>query len=105
MEKLQRYLWPGNVRELKNVIERLVIMVPGPRIDVYALPTSILEATTLAADAREHASLQEAREEFEKEFILRKLIEHRGNVSRTAEAIKVERSNLYKKLKMYDLDF
>jgi len=105
MEKFQRYPWPGNVRELKNVIERLVIMVPGNRIDVYALPTNILESTALSASPYEHASLQEAREQFEKEYILRKLIEHQGNVSKTAEAIKVERSNLYKKLKLYDLDF
>lgn len=104
MEKLQLYRWPGNVRELKNMIERLVIMVRGQRIDVYDLPTPILEGTTLAGP-EEQASLQEARERFEKEFILRKLIEHRGNVSKTAEAIKVERSNLYKKLKTYDLDF
>ncbi|MBI2822299.1 MAG: sigma-54-dependent Fis family transcriptional regulator [Acidobacteria bacterium] len=105
MEKLQRYPWPGNVRELKNVIERLVIMVPGPRIDVYALPPNVLESTTLAGSPNNQTSLQQAREQFEKEFILRKLIEHKGNVSKTAEAIKVERSNLYKKLKMYDLDF
>ena len=105
MEKLQLYRWPGNVRELKNVLERLVIMVQGSRIDVYDLPTPILESTTLGGTPERQASLQEAREQFEKEFILRKLIEHKGNVSRTAEAIKVERSNLYKKLKMYDLDF
>lgn len=105
MEKLQRYQWPGNVRELKNVIERLVIMVPGPSIDVFALPPSILESTALSASLDNHTSLQQAREQFEKEFILRKLIEYKGNISRTAEAIKVERSNLYKKLKMYDLDF
>ncbi len=105
MEKFQRYCWPGNIRELKNAIERLVIMVPGPRIDVYALPTNILESTALASSPYDNASLHEAREQFEKEFILRKLIEHQGNVSKTAEAIKVERSNLYKKLKMYDLDF
>lgn len=105
MEKFQRYHWPGNIRELKNVIERLVIMIPGPRIDVYALPTNILESTALSGNPYENASLHQAREQFEKEFILRKLIEHQGNVSKTAEAIKVERSNLYKKLKMYDLDF
>ncbi|MBI3939888.1 MAG: sigma-54-dependent Fis family transcriptional regulator [Acidobacteria bacterium] len=105
MEKLQRYPWPGNVRELKNVVERLVIMVPGPRIDIYALPTSILETTSLSGSPEEYPTLQQAREQFEKEFILRKLIENKGNVSKTAEAIKVERSNLYKKLKAYDLEF
>lgn len=104
------YEWPGNVRELKNIVERLVIMTPGSTITVNQLPDYIS-----ASDARantgsrvetflERSSLREAREEFEKEFILQKLEENDWNISKTAEAIELERSNLHRKIKSYGID-
>lgn len=111
LEMLVNCAWPGNVRELKNVVERLVIMTPGKSITASHIPESIAygdasrDAGTGRLDAvLELASLREAREEFEKEFILQKLEEHNWNISKTAESIELERSNLYRKLKSYGID-
>ncbi|WP_183360776.1 sigma-54-dependent transcriptional regulator [Geomonas limicola] len=111
MEALRRYDWPGNVRELKNIVERLVIMTSGGTITVNHLPDYFRgepggrEAGGGRLDSvLELSSLREAREEFEKEFIIQKLEEHDWNVSRTAEAIELERSNLHRKIKSYGID-
>jgi two-component system nitrogen regulation response regulator NtrX len=111
MELLKDYEWPGNVRELKNIIERLVIMTEGGVIDVAALPlfmTSHGVTRELMPSRLENVlecnTLREAREEFEKEFILQKLEENNWNVSRTAEIIELERSNLYRKMKSYGIE-
>ena len=104
------YEWPGNVRELKNIIERLVIMTPGSTISVNQLPDYIAAGdvrTTGGSKVEaflERSSLREAREEFEKEFILQKLEENDWNISKTAEAIELERSNLHRKIKSYGID-
>jgi two-component system, NtrC family, nitrogen regulation response regulator NtrX len=106
---LSRLPWPGNVRELRNIIERLVIMTPDETIEVRHLPASLLvglpaEGPALAALApAEPGTLAEAREDFERRFILAKYHECGGNMSRTAEALGVERSNLYRKMKGYGL--
>jgi two-component system, NtrC family, nitrogen regulation response regulator NtrX len=107
---LSRRPWPGNVRELRNIIERLVIMTPGDTIELRHLPASLLEglpagaAPPEAGEAPEApATLAGAREDFERRFILAKYRECGGNMSRTAEALGVERSNLYRKMKGYGL--
>jgi two-component system, NtrC family, nitrogen regulation response regulator NtrX len=111
MEAMKRYDWPGNVRELKNIVERLVIMTPGGTITMNHLPDYLCaEANGKEAgggrldSVLELSSLREAREEFEKEFIIQKLEENDWNVSRTAEAIELERSNLHRKIKSYGID-
>lgn len=111
MAVLKSGTWPGNVRELKNVVERLVIMTPGKTITINHIPESIVsgEAVIEGAPGRldtvlELHTLREAREEFEKEFILQKLEENGWNISKTAEAIELERSNLYRKMKSYGID-
>ncbi len=106
MEVLENYPWPGNVRELKNIMERIVIMTPQPRIDIYDLPEPILNRTLLARQNQEEASsLQDAREKFEREYILQKLMEFKGNVSRAAQALQIERSNLYRKMKQLGIPY
>ena len=99
--------WPGNVRELRNIIERLVIMTPGDTIERRHLPASLLETLPAEAAAEDAGvgggSLVEAREAFERRYILEKYRECGGNMSRTAEALGVERSNLYRKMKAYGL--
>jgi two-component system nitrogen regulation response regulator NtrX len=102
MECLQRYSWPGNVRELKNTVERLAIMLPKTHIGLLDLPVSILKSVGEAA-GDERSQWQKARDEWEKEFILRSLAENDGNISRTAAAIGMERSHLHRKLKSYSL--
>ena len=99
---LQEYRWPGNVRELRNLIERLVIMVPGERIERRHLPPALQRdagRAEISTASGSFFSLQEARAAYERDYILRKLEEHRGNVSRTAEALGLERSHLYRKMK------
>ena len=101
LEVFAGYAWPGNVRELKNVIERLVIMVPGERLESRHLPPELFrESRRPLAEA---ATLQEARTDTEREFILRKLEENRWNVSRTAAAVGLERSHLHRKMKALGL--
>jgi two-component system nitrogen regulation response regulator NtrX len=107
LEVLKKYHWPGNVRELKNLVERLVIMTPEKRIQAKAIPQPFNREPT-ANDEFELGlsvgSYKEAKTNFEKAFIARKLIEFNGNISQTAEAIGVERSNLHKKIKSYGLE-
>jgi two-component system nitrogen regulation response regulator NtrX len=90
------------VRELRNVIERLMIMVPGDAIsatDLSFLDPSVLTRAAAPDAAGERQTLHEARDQFERELILRTLAEQQGNMSRTAEVLAVERSNLYRKMK------
>jgi len=103
---LRAYRWPGNVRELRNVIERLMIMVPGDTIGAQNL--AFLEgAGVAAADAYTTPGgflpLQEARGQFERDYILRVLAAQQGNISRTADVLGVERSNLYRKMRAFGI--
>jgi two-component system nitrogen regulation response regulator NtrX len=103
---LQRYSWPGNVRELRNVIERLMIMVPGETIsasDVSFLDRGAAARPPAAEPPAVRLTLHEARERFERELILRTLAEQQGNMSRTAEVLGVERSNLYRKMRAFGI--
>jgi two-component system, NtrC family, nitrogen regulation response regulator NtrX len=97
MSILVDYAWPGNVRELRNLMERLVIMNPQARIEARHIPLNRQRRVVDAGDR--FGSLQEVREAAERDYILRKLEEAGGNVSRTAELVGLERSNLYKKMK------
>ena len=110
VEMMKNYDWPGNVRELKNIVERLVIMTPERTITDKHIPEYIggvkdretgLPRLDTFLDIN---SLREAREEFEKEFILQKLEENDWNISKTAESIELERSNLQRKIKSYGID-
>jgi two-component system nitrogen regulation response regulator NtrX len=100
--RMRQYAWPGNVRELRNVIERLIIMVSGDTITVQDLGflgrDGVPDAPAAPGPAR---PLSEARDEFEKDYILQTLAAQQGNMSRTAEVLGVERSNLYKKLRAF----
>jgi two-component system, NtrC family, nitrogen regulation response regulator NtrX len=107
LDILEGYPWPGNVRELRNIMERIIIMTHQSRIDMYDLPEPILNRTILTQGEQEEeeASLQEAKERFEKEFILQKLVEYKGSVSRAAQALRIERSNLYRKIKQLGIPY
>jgi len=95
---LQEHHWPGNVRELRNLIERIVILNPQVRIDGRHIPLQTARRSTAERTER-FGSLQEVREAVEREYILTKLEETNGNVTRTAELLGLERSNLYRKMK------
>lgn len=98
MEILVRYPWPGNVRELRNLVERLVIVCPQAHIEPHHLPPELFRGV---AESPHHpySTLHEARSAYEREFILRKLQEHRWNMTQTASALGLERSHLYRKMK------
>lgn len=110
IDKLKRYSWPGNLRELKNVVERILIITPGRVISAEDL--SGLSGDQLAEAVSSHppeggharSALRDARENFEREFIIQKLEENDWNISRTAELIELERSNLHRKIKSYGID-
>ncbi len=102
--RLQHYPWPGNVRELRNVIERLMIMVPGDTItaqDLGFLGHDDVPAAPSVVDTS--VPLAEARDRFERHYILQALATQQGNISRTADVLGVERSNLYKKMKAFGI--
>ena len=98
IEVMMRYSWPGNVRELRNVIERLVIVCPQAHIEPHHLPPELFRSSGHTPQAPP-ATLHEARAAYERDFILRKLEENQWNMTRTASAIGLERSHLYRKMK------
>jgi two-component system nitrogen regulation response regulator NtrX len=88
------------VRELKNIIERFVIMNPSDSIDVKYVPS--FKETRM--EYYNYKTMKEARDKFEKDFILRKLQENNWNISRTAEELEIERSNLHRKIKSLGIE-
>jgi len=104
MEKLMQYSWTGNVRELRNFIERIYILIPGDFVDVPELKVAGLVQEVSRVPVDEEVTLREARADFEKDFILQKINENNGNISKTAEIIGIERSYLHRKIKSYGID-
>lgn len=106
MEKMLAYAWPGNVRELKNFIERVYILTPGEFVDVHDLRfAGLIEgADEKSVEMQDMSTFREARAQFEKEYLLRKIAENNGNISKTAEVIGLERSYLHRKIKAYGID-
>jgi two-component system nitrogen regulation response regulator NtrX len=100
---LADYPWPGNVRELRNLMERIVIMNPQNRIDARHIPLDRTRRAVFYRPAERFGSLQDVREAAEREYIVRKLEETKGNVTRAAEALGLERSHLYRKMKALGL--
>ena len=102
---LETHDWPGNVRELRNVLERLAIMVAGRTIGSEDL-TFLAGGGARAPEsgrAGKALPLHAAREQFERDYIVRALVAHRGNISRTADVLGVERSNLYRKMRTFGI--
>ncbi|MCZ2073981.1 MAG: sigma-54-dependent Fis family transcriptional regulator [Bryobacteraceae bacterium] len=93
------YHWPGNVRELRNLVERIVIMNPQVRVDARHIPIHPTRRAVYERPPDRLGTLQEVREAAERDYILRKLEEVKGNVTRTAELLGLERSNLYRKMR------
>ncbi|HXK25449.1 MAG TPA: sigma-54 dependent transcriptional regulator [Myxococcota bacterium] len=102
LERLRRHAWPGNVRELRNLMERIVILTPAPRIEATDLPATLGAAAP--GNGRAAGSLEQARREFEREFLRARLAEHGWNISRTAESIGIARESLSRKIKSHRLE-
>jgi two-component system nitrogen regulation response regulator NtrX len=102
---LREYSWPGNVRELRNLVERLLILAPEGVIrpgDLPLLPGAAPTAVE-SSDLFACKDFQEFKTRSEADFLQQKLKEHHYNVSRTAEVLGMQRSNLYKKITKYGL--
>ena len=95
---LAGYNWPGNVRELRNLVERIAIMTPSARVIERRHLPPLLRGRRAAAET-DFTSLHEARSAYERDYILKKLEENGGNMTRTAEVLGLERSHLYRKMK------
>ncbi|QNI32481.1 sigma-54-dependent Fis family transcriptional regulator [Alloacidobacterium dinghuense] len=98
IDLLKQYHWPGNVRELKNLIERVLILNPqAPRIERKHLPMLVHRGTSKRSE--DFSTLHQAREAYERDYILKKIDECHGNISRAAESLGLERSHLYRKMR------
>jgi two-component system nitrogen regulation response regulator NtrX len=110
LEVLAKRRWPGNVRELQNLVERVVLMSPGPVVRTADLPPEDRPAAARAASQAasdelvSFATLAEAREAFEKRYLARVLADTKGNVSRAAERLGLDRTTLHRKMKALGLD-
>lgn len=105
---LLQYDWPGNIRELKNLVERLSIMVSGDTIYPEDLPAmdgmTIPKQPDSFPDLGAGKTLRQVREAVERHYIAQALERHSGNVTRASNALGIERTNLHKKIKQYDLE-
>ncbi len=102
---LQEYNWPGNVSELRNFVERVYILTPGEFVDVHDLRfAGLMVDVPNTISTEEAGTFREARAEFEKQYLIRKINENGGNITRTAEIIGLERSYLHRKIKSYGID-
>ncbi len=104
MKELEKHSWPGNVRELKNVIERLSIMVPGESIlrdDILKHMESYDYDDFVTKDT---SSLKKAREEFEKDYLIKVLKKNDKNITLTSRELGIERTNLHRKIKQYNIN-
>ena len=99
MDYLRAYKWSGNVRELKNLMERMVIMVPGDVISVSDLPGNLVEREVPSSDM----TLREARNRFEREFIIQALKRNDWNITETADQLGIERTNLHRKMRQFEI--
>ncbi len=100
----QSYDWPGNIRELRNMVERLVIMTPGDVIGSDDLPAPLRpKDLAVGGDGGRERTLKEAREAFERAYILGELRSNDWNMTRTAARLGIERSHLYRKIKAYSI--
>lgn len=105
LSAMRDYDWPGNIRELRNFVERIYILTPGEFVDLHDVRFAGLGVGTEGSTSHlEGLNFRDARAHFEKEFLLKKIQENNGNISRTAEMIGLERSYLHRKIKSYGIE-
>jgi DNA-binding NtrC family response regulator len=105
IECLQRYSWPGNIRELENVLERAVLLSKGPYIGIDDLPqATVTQSRTASRDEYAQIGLKQALAEPEKAIIRNALEANHWNRQNTARDLKINRTTLYKKMKLYGLE-
>jgi two-component system nitrogen regulation response regulator NtrX len=100
---LKNYEWPGNIRELRNIVERLIIMVDNDTINASHILSAMRIDHTQASSPADSKSLKDMMDEYEKKIIISELEANEGNVSQTAKKLNIDRANLYRKLRAYDI--
>ena len=105
VERLQNYDFPGNIRELRNIIERVIIMNQAETINADDLPNFVHAPETLSSRAFRFPNFKDAMDAYQREFILHKLHEAKGNVARAAELMNIDRSHLYRRMKSLGINF
>ncbi|RTZ59314.1 MAG: hypothetical protein DSZ31_04195 [Gammaproteobacteria bacterium] len=100
-EFLESYHFPANIRELKNIAERLVLLFKGKIVNISDLGLGPKNGDDLL---KPNKTWREAKREFEREYLKRALIEEGGNIRRVSERIKLDISNVYRKIKEYGLE-
>jgi two-component system, NtrC family, nitrogen regulation response regulator NtrX len=103
VRRLQVQPWPGNIRELRNAVERALILASGKTVTAADIDQLVPSVTSGTADATGAHTFETFKQEAEKNFLAQQLREHDWNVSETARALKMPRSNLYKKIERYGL--
>jgi DNA-binding NtrC family response regulator len=104
LQVMQRYNWPGNVRELQNVVERAVLLGRGPKVTLEDLPSTLTVGQPVGVEQLSGKALKEALEAPERAIILDMLQKHDWNRNATADALGINRTTLYKKMKRLGLD-
>ena len=108
LKAMREHSWAGNVRELKNLVERLMILSPNEQISEgevkEALGTQGVKLTELDKFLSESTSLRDARKKFERAFIASKLQEFSWNISKTADALEIERTHLHRKIRELEIE-
>jgi len=105
MDAMRAYGWPGNVHELKNFVERVYILTPGEYVDLHDVRfAGLIDGSAPAADHDLLGTFREARARFERDYLIQKIQENGGNISKTAETIGLERSYLHRKIKAYGIE-
>jgi DNA-binding NtrC family response regulator len=108
--RLRNHSWPGNVRELRNLVQRLLVLGGDGEVGVNEVDEALKQSPSAAAPAASgqpayfDLPLREAREQFEREYLVFKLKEAGGSVGRLAEAVGMERTHLYRKLRALGVD-
>ena len=107
--RLRTYAWPGNVRELRNLVQRLLVMGSTPEIDGAEVEAALGAAPAAVAPVDTGGinfdlPLREAREQFERAYLLRQLQQANGSVGKLAKAVGMERTHLYRKLRDLGVD-
>ncbi|RMF92702.1 MAG: sigma-54-dependent Fis family transcriptional regulator [Nitrospinota bacterium] len=103
LEILLNYPWPGNVRQLEKAVERAVIMTRGELVEAHTLPAEVLQTAEKSLFKAEPLSFREARQRFERDYLITMLRRHRGNVTAAAEAAGIHRTHFYQKMRLYGI--